>query len=895
MIGRTIGSHEVVAKLGEGGMGEVYRATDARLKRQVAIKVLPASVAADVDRLARFQREAEVLASLNHPNIAGIYGLEETGGTTALVMELVEGPTLAELLARAAQAEAGGARGLSLDEALPIARQIAEALEGAHDHGIIHRDLKPANIKIRPDGVVKVLDFGLAKAMDPAGASSADAMHSPTLTARATQAGMILGTAAYMAPEQARGKLVDRRADIWAFGAVLFEMLTGTRAFPGEDITDTLAAVVRAEPQWDLLPRDVPPTLRVYLRRCLEKDPKQRVGDIRDVRLALEGALDVALQPAAVTSTPAPRARLAWTIAAVSILAATALAIPALRHLREAPPSTPPEIRTDIVTSGTGDFALSPDGRQLAFVAASGGMPRLWLRSLSDHTAQLLMGTEGTETPFWSPDNRSVAFVTGTAMKRLDLGGGAPRTIATSADRRFISATWGADDVILYSHGGLRSGLSDGLARIPAAGGTPTPLSPLGPEMNYFGPSFLPDGRRFLFTALGRPDVAGIYLGTLDSRPPVRLTTDVGRALFLAAPGASGDGWLLWGRSGALTAQRLDLAKPALAGEPVSLAADGEFASTSSTGLIAYRAGNANAPLQFAWFDARGDQLETVGEPGSLFEFDVSPDGKSVAMSVRSADAADIWILEAARGLRTRFTFTQATHRTPVWSPDGRSLAFASSSRAGQQDLYRKSVDGAVGSEELLYSDDREKRPDSWSADGKYLLFGRNDPQTKSDLWILPLTGERKPFPFARTEFSEIQGTFSPDGRWIAYVSDESGSAEVYVAPFPGPGGKHLISTRQAGTGQGGVPVWRRDGKEIFYIAPDRNLMAVAITTNGSTIEAGLPRVLFGPILAVGGRNYAVSADGKRFLTYTRPGLRTNVPITLIQNWQPGRMAAAPR
>ena len=885
MIGKTIGSHEVVAKLGEGGMGEVYRATDPKLKRQVAIKVLPASVAADTDRLARFQREAEVLAALNHPNIAAVYGLEETDGIQALVMELVEGPTLAELIGRNPESP----RGLNLDEALPIARQIAEALEAAHDQGIIHRDLKPANIKIRPDGVVKVLDFGLAKAMDPAGTSSADAMHSPTLTARATQAGMILGTAAYMAPEQARGRMVDRRADIWAFGAVLFEMLTGTRAFPGDDITDTLAAVVRAEPEWSLLPRDVSPTLRVYLQRCLQKDPKQRVGDLRDVRLALDGAFDVPAQPTALAPTAAPRGRLAWMIAAVATLAAAALAIPALRHLREAPPSMPPEIRTDIVAPGTGDFALSPDGRQLAFVAASGGLPRLWLRSLSDATAQPLAGTEGAETPFWSPDNRSIAFFTGSALKRLDLGGGAPRTIAPG--ERFLSGTWGADDVILYSSGGGSKAFVNTLQRIPATGGAPTDVKLLGSEMGYVGPSFLPDGRRFLFTAVGRPDAAGIYLGTLDGPAPTRLAPDTSPALFF--PGGSGSaGWLVWVRTGALVAQRVDLTKPALTGEPVSVANDVEFASTSSARLMAYRAGNANAPRQFAWFDARGDQLETVGEPGSLFDFDVSPDGKSVATTVRTADTADIWILEVVRGLRTRFTFGQATNWHPIWSPDGRSLAFASS-RSGRMDLYKKAIDGAVGSEQLLYADDRDKRPDSWSPDGQYLLFASTDPKTKSDLWILPMLGEPKPFPFARTEFSEIQGAFSPDGRWIAYVSDESGSAEIYVAAFPGPGAKRLISTRQAGSGQGGVPVWRRDGKEIFYIAPDRNLMAAAITVKGTTLEAGLPRVLFGPILAVGGRNYTVSADGKRFFTYTRPGLRTITPITLIQNWTPGAAASS--
>jgi Tol biopolymer transport system component len=879
--GTRLGAYEVTSLIGEGGMGQVYRATDTKLKRQVAIKILPPSLAADPDRLARFQREAEVLASLNHPNIAHIHGLEESDGGTSLVMELVEGDDLSRRLSRGA---------IPLDEVLLIAKQIADALEAAHEHGVIHRDLKPANIKIGPDGTVKVLDFGLAKAIAPGGAS-ADVLNSPTLTARNTQAGMILGTAAYMAPEQARGRAVDRRADIWAFGAVLFEMLTGKRAFPGEDITDTLAAVVRAEPEWSLVPRDVPPTLIVYLRRCLQKDPKQRIGDIHDVRLALDGAFDVAgPTPTAGARRPVPRARLPWMLAAASVLVAAALAIPAVRHLGEAPPSTPPEIRTDIVTPSTGPFALSPDGRHLAFVASSGGAPRLWLRSLSEASARPLAGTDGAENLFWSPDNRSIAFFTANELKRLDLAGGAPRTVASGF--RLLMGTWGGDNVILYS-GSIPSLLYSGalpalnvLKRVSADGGAPVTVSPLGPEIGAYGPLFLPDGKQFLFTASGPPDRAGIYLGTLDGSRPTRLTPDVSPALYLPAHGASRDGgWLVWLRTDNLVAQRLDLAKPVLAGEPVSIANEVEFASISWAGSIAYRTGAASAQRQLAWFDARGRQLETVGEPGDLSAFHLSPDGKHVAVTVGSPDV-DIWILEVTRGLRTRFTFAQGADRNPIWSPDGRWLAFASS-RSGHGDLYKKSVDGAVGSDELLYADGRDKQPWSWSPDGKHLLFTEHDPKTKSDLLILPMTGTRKPVPFAQTEFSEAQGAFSPDGRWIAYVSDESGTAEVYAAPFPGPGGKRMISTKQAGVGQGGVPGWRPDGKEIFYIAPDRSLMAVEVTIKGTTLEPGLPRVLFGPVLAVGGRNYAVSADGKRFLAMTRPGRQTDAPITLVQNWRP--------
>jgi dipeptidyl aminopeptidase/acylaminoacyl peptidase len=429
------------------------------------------------------------------------------------------------------------------------------------------------------------------------------------------------------------------------------------------------------------------------------------------------------------------------------------------------------------------------------------------------------------------------------------------------------------------------------LRRVSAAGGQASVVTPLGPEVNYVAPSFLPDGKRFLFTVTGPPDSAGVYLGSLDATRPTRLVPDITPGLYLPAASASDDGFLvsLQGDN-VLTARRLDLATQAVKGEPAIVASDVGYASISSSGLIAYRAGAGSGQRQLAWFDSRGAQIETVGAPDSISAFDLSPDGKNVAITVESSDSSegDLWILEIARGLKTRFTFAKGLDRQPIWSPDGRWLAFVSS-RSGRSELYRKAVDGAVGSEELVYTDDRAKQPTSWSPDGKYLLFSAIDPKTKSDLWLLPMTGERKPIAFAQTEFAEVQGVFSPDGHWIAYVSDESGTADVYVAPFPGPGGKRLISTRQAGLGQGGVPTWRPDGKEIFYIAPDRSLMAVSLTIKGTALEPGLPRMLFGPILAVGGRNYAVSRDGKRFLAVLRPGVRADVPITLVQNWKPPR------
>ena len=507
--GTRIGVYQIAAQIGVGGMGEVYQATDTNLKRQVAIKVLPESLALDPERLARFQREAEVLASLNHPNIAIIHGLEQAGDVHALVMELVEGDDLSQRIERGA---------IPIDEALPIAKQIAEALEAAHEQGIIHRDLKPANVKVRPDGTVKVLDFGLAKALEPTSAMSPRMSQAPTITTPAmTQAGMILGTAAYMSPEQARGRTVDRRSDVWAFGAVLFEMLTGQRAFGGDDVSEVLSRVLQREPEWTALPSGLPPTLVVYLKRCLHKDLKQRISDIHDVRLALEGAFETAAPQA---TSAAPRGRLAWMAFAAAVLGMIALAIPAVRYLRETPPL---ETHTEIVTPATdqpGHFALSPDGRQIVFVASGDGASRLWVRSLGTTTAQPLAGTDGATFPFWSPDGRSVGFFAGGALKRVDLGGGAPQTLAP-APTSFRGGTWNAESVIVFapSNGGP-------LMRVAATGGPVTAVTTVGPQQYaHFLPFFLADGRRFVFTAGGAPDAQGVYLGSLDGNAPTLVDT----------------------------------------------------------------------------------------------------------------------------------------------------------------------------------------------------------------------------------------------------------------------------------------------------------------------------------------------------------------------------------
>ncbi len=541
--GTRIGPYEVAGPLGAGGMGEVYRATDTKLKRQVAIKILPLSLAADAGRLARFQREAEVLASLNHPHIAAIYGLEESAGMTALVMELVEGEDLSQRIARLRAPGASAQQaGMPIDEALPIAKQIAEALEAAHEQGIIHRDLKPANIKVRADGTVKVLDFGLAKALGPH-PGSAQEDNSPTITSPAhlrqgygaagTEAGMILGTAAYMAPEQARGKTVDRRADIWAFGAVLFEMLTGTRAFEGEDIADTLGNVMKVEPSWARCPASIPPRVVQVMRACLQKNPKQRLGDMQSVRLALEGVFETAASPATPATTASSRGRLPW-MAALAVAAAliAAMATPTVRHLREAPAPAPPEMRLEITTPATDapqHFALSPDGRSLVFVASGDGAPRLWLRALDETEARPLAGTEGATNPFWSPDGRSIGFSTRTALSRLDIAGGTPQELATVGGNA-TGGSWNTDSTILYTRG-----VASPLWRIAAAGGEPTAVTQLERpgQTSHRHPQFLPDGRHFLFFVLGTPDTAGIYLGSIEGGAPTRLTAADSAGEFL--------------------------------------------------------------------------------------------------------------------------------------------------------------------------------------------------------------------------------------------------------------------------------------------------------------------------------------------------------------------------
>jgi serine/threonine protein kinase len=861
-------------------MGEVYRARDRKLDRDVAIKILPEALASDAERIARFEREARTLAVLNHPNIAHIYGLEDTGAVRALVMELVEGPTLADRIARGP---------VPFDELLPIAAQIAEALETAHEQGIIHRDLKPANIKVRPDGTVKVLDFGLAKALDSPSASGANAMNSPTFSMHATQAGLILGTAAYMSPEQAAGKPADKRSDLWAFGVVLFEMLSGRSVFTGETVSHVLASVLKTGPDWTALPAGTPEAIRRLLRRCLEKDRKRRLDSAADARIEIEDARREIASPAR-PMPPAPsrrRERIAWTtagLALVALLGAVATLVmrrpqpvdlAASQFLISAPQQT-------TFSPNMTAQAVSPDGRQLALVARnSDGTSLLWIRPLDSLTARVLVGTDDASAPFWSADSRSVAFFARGKLKKIEVAGGPAQTLA---DATFAGGgTWNRDGVIVFA-----PRMADALYRISAGGGAATPLTSLDQsrrEVTHAWPFFLPDQRHFLFVGRTFPaENSAVFVGSLDSKE-VKLVVRASSATKYSPPG-----YLLFLRESTLMAQAFDAERRVTSGDAVPIAervaadlvSSGQRGAAgfavSENGTLLYRPAIA-METQLVWVDRTGKTVASVAPAGTYNNLALSPDETRVAFD-RPGPGNDVWLTDLQRRTTSRFTFQPPNNNVAVWSPDGGTVAFASS-RNGALDVYQRKSN-ASGPDELLLKLAAAPIvfPSDWSADGRYLAYYRSDPRTQLDLWILPLFGDRKPFPILRTEFNESQGQFSPDGKWMAYVSDLSGTSQIYVQSFP-----EITGTWQISIDGGSQPRWRRDGKELFYLAPNGKLMAVRIKT-GATVAAEDPRPLFQTTLpAVAPRQtYAVSADGQRFFM-TAPLEAGSPPMTIVLNW----------
>jgi serine/threonine protein kinase/Tol biopolymer transport system component len=867
MIGTRLGHYEVRSHLGSGGMGDVYQATDSKLGRDVAVKILPEAFARDETRRARFEREARVLASLNHPHIAALYGLEEFEGRGLLVMELISGETLAERVSFGA---------LPIGEALTIGRQISEALEAAHEKGVVHRDLKPSNIKVTAEGQIKVLDFGLAKALTPE--TAVDLSNSPTLSLAATNVGVILGTAAYMSPEQARGKEVDRRTDIFAFGCVLYELLTGRRAFHGETAAEVLAAVLKSEPDWSRLPGDTPATVRRLLRRCLEKDPRRRLQSSADLRLEIEEAL---ARPD-VESESATRPRgvpVVWLVVAlVVVVIALAGALGGL-YFRE--PAETPEFRVDIVTPSTSDpisFAVSPDGRRLTFVASGDGQSRLWLRALDATTAQPILGTDGASYPFWSPDSRSIGFFAEGKLKRVDIGG-SPQTLANATLGR--GGAWTPDGQIIYAPTG--GGV---LFRVPASGGTEAPLTKLeSGQTSHRHPSMLPDGRRFVFYITGQDERTGVGLGSLDSMETRFLSTSMAKASYMAP------GWLLTVQQGTLVAFPFDPSRGEIRGEPITVAdpvgydtiSRAAAFSVSTTGLVLYRSSTATR-RQLTWFDRSGKALGVVGpsDEDNLADPELSPDGTRVAVDRNPQNNTDVYVLALDGSRWSRLTFDPSQDSLPIWSPDGSRITFRSN-RKGVLDLFEKPANPG-GNEELVLQTDQYKDPSDWSRDGRFLLFRSSDPKTENDIWVRPADKNQEPFAFLNTRSAEAASKFSPDGRWVAYQSNESGRLEIYVRPFPGPGGQLQVST------SGGTqPRWRQDGKELYYLGADGKLMAVPIIVNGTVVEPGNPEPLFQPRIATTPTSayraqYDVAKDG-RFLVNVTANDSTTSPITLLMNW----------
>jgi eukaryotic-like serine/threonine-protein kinase len=874
--GIRLGSYEVIAQIGAGGMGEVYEARDTKLGRNVAIKILPEAFAHDSERLARFQREAKMLAALNHPNIATIYGLENSDSTHFLIMELVSGETLA--------ARIKGEGPVPVEEALKVAVQIAEALEAAHDKGIIHRDLKPANVKLTPEGKVKVLDFGLAKAFAGDDASE-DPSNSPTLSMAATMHGVILGTAAYMSPEQARGKAVDKRTDIWGFGCVLYELLTGKQAFQGEDVTDILAAVVKTEPEWQALPAETPVQVRSLVRRCLQKDKGLRVRDAGDARIEIQEALTAPGAELSVASVTQPVA--GWQHVAVFGLAAVGfltLGGAAAWYLKPSPQPLAQSTAHVVVALPSGDqlmtanipMAISSDGEQLAYVAIRNGVPQLYRRPLDDPDAKPIPGTEGALYPFFSPDGRWIGFFAQGMMKKVSINGGAPMTLCEAAASNG-GASWGTNDAIVFA-----PTRNSGLWQVSAGGGKPQVLTTPDPakgEYSHRYPQILPGGKDVVFTSLGGFgwDESRVELLRLDTKERHVLVRGGHTGRFVPS------GHLIYYRAGSLLAVPFDLGRlevtstapvTILGGVRQSAGAVGADYSISSSGTLVYVSADPRQfESQLVWVDRQG-KVQPIGAPLRAYSNPaLSRDGKQVAVNITS-DTEQLWTYDLSRGTLTQLTSEKGSSRDAVWTSDGKRVAYRSN-RSGRWNLYWRPSDG-TGPEERLTSSDALHVPDSFSPDDQLLVFTEDNVTTGFDMWALRLHDDVAQ-PFLRTPFNEGAARLSPDGRWLAYYSDESGGTEVYVQPYPGPGGKWRISS-----GGGESARWNPNGRELFYRNGDK-IMAVDLTTSPS-FGVSTPKLLFEAQDFTNA--WDVSPDGQRFLM-VKPVEQQQVAtqIDVVLNW----------
>jgi hypothetical protein len=877
MIGQTISHYRVIERLGTGGMGEVYRATDSRLGRDVALKVLPVAFAQDAERMARFEREAQLLASLNHPHIAAIYGLEESSGIRALAMELVEGPTLADRIARGA---------MPLEEALPIARQISDALEYAHEKGIIHRDLKPANVKLTHEGKAKVLDFGLAKALDDSPVA-ADLTSSPTLSLAATKLGLILGTAAYMSPEQAKGKAADRRADIWSFGVLLLEMLTGRQAYTGETASETMALVITRDPDWTQLPSSTPPRLHQLLRRCLIKDPKQRLQAIGEARLALDE-----IQSGSNTTEmllPAAPAR-EFGVRGIAALAVGGVLLAALAGfsgwwLKSGAPEAPVR-KFDLTMADLGhgsglhdNFAISPDGKQIAYL--SGG--KLWLRALERLDAREVSGSEGAEAPFWSADSASIGFAALGKFWKSPAAGGETTTICDLRGSLIggSGASWGEDGTIVFSRG------STGLLQVSARGGDPRSLLDVDVETegDLHQPHVLPGGRGVIFIVHRKGKTSDTIALFSSGKKKVLLLLE-GQSLW--NPVYSRTGHILFRRqptNAGIWAVPFSLSKLEVTGEPFLIAPNAENPSVAADGTLLYEQAIGGGLTQLAWVDRSGQVMGNIGQPQPRQVFPaLSPDGKRVAVAADEGENTDVWIHDAARNTKTRLTFEPTPETVPAWSPRGDQIAYQTSVIQGGFALQLKAADGSGDAKEVA----KPGTLPSFSPDGKFMLYAVQGRDTDLDIFYIPLAGDRKPVSFLQTKARESAPQVSPDGRFVAYQSNESGPEEVYIKLFPSGEGKWQVSVHG-----GNWPRWNRKGDRLYYVEGTA-IMEVEVTTRPS-LTLSTPKKLFTHVASGVGKPYGwpdsfdVSGDGQKFVLVQQVaqerGKNREPAITVVENW----------